>query len=114
MIYSDRDQAEHVFSELKYFCRLAARYYKLADCFLAMVKLVSMRLWLPTYQIRPSRVRRTSSLNRGANLPHCRVKGHENSRLFKREGRLSKLKSISETNVIVSATNAHRGSSWVF
>ncbi|MGK0491358.1 MAG: transposase, partial [Sphingomonas echinoides] len=37
-------------SKLKHFRRIATRYDKLADNFLAMVKLASMRLWLRAYE----------------------------------------------------------------
>ncbi len=38
------------FSKLKHFRRIATRYEKLADNFLAMVQLASMRLWLRAYE----------------------------------------------------------------
>lgn len=38
------------FSKLKHFRRVSTRYDKLADNFLAMVQLASMRLWLRAYE----------------------------------------------------------------
>ncbi len=49
-LYRERNQVEHFFSKLKHFRRIATRYDKLADNFLAMVKLASMRLWLRAYE----------------------------------------------------------------
>jgi transposase len=37
------------FSKLKHYRRIATRYDKLAENFLAMVKLASLRLWLRAY-----------------------------------------------------------------
>lgn len=48
-LYRERNQVECFFSKLKHFRRIATRYDKLADNFLAMVKLASMRLWLRAY-----------------------------------------------------------------
>lgn len=45
-LYRERNQVERFFSKLKHFRRIATRYEKLADNFLAMVQLASMRLWL--------------------------------------------------------------------
>jgi transposase len=45
-LYRERNQVERFFSKLKHFRRIATRYDKLAENFLAMVKLASMRLWL--------------------------------------------------------------------
>lgn len=50
MLYRERNQVERFFSKLKHFRRIATRYDKLADNFLAMVKLASMRLWLRAYE----------------------------------------------------------------
>jgi len=41
---------ERFFSNLKHFRRVATRYDKLAENFLAMVQLDSMRLWLRVYE----------------------------------------------------------------
>jgi transposase len=41
---------ERFFSKLKHFRRVATRYDKLAENFLAMVQLASMRLWLRVYE----------------------------------------------------------------
>ena len=48
-LYRERNQVER-FSKLKHFRRIAIRYEKLADNFLAMVQLASMRLWLRAYE----------------------------------------------------------------
>jgi transposase len=45
-LYRERNQVERFFSKLKHFRRVATRYDKLAENFLAMVRLASMRLWL--------------------------------------------------------------------
>ncbi len=45
-LYRERNQVEYFFSKLKHFRRVATRYDKLAENFLAMVKLASSRLWL--------------------------------------------------------------------
>lgn len=49
-LYRERNQVERFFSKLKHFRRIATRYDKLADNFLALVKLASMRLWLRAYE----------------------------------------------------------------
>jgi transposase len=49
-LYRERNLIERFFSKLKHFRRIATRYDKLADNFLAMVKLASMRLWLRAYE----------------------------------------------------------------
>jgi transposase len=49
-IYRERNQVERFFSKLKHLRRVATRYDKLADNFLAMVKLASMRLWPRAYE----------------------------------------------------------------
>lgn len=49
-LYRERNQVERFFSKLKHFRRIATRYDKLADNFLAMVQLASMRLWLRAYE----------------------------------------------------------------
>jgi transposase len=48
-LYRQRNQVERFFRRLKDFQRIAARCDKLADNFLAMVKLASMRVWLRAY-----------------------------------------------------------------
>ena len=45
-LYRERNLVERFFSKLKFFRRIAIPYDKLAENFLAMVKLASMRLWL--------------------------------------------------------------------
>ncbi len=49
-LYRERNLIERFFSKLKHFRRVATRYDKLADNFLAMVQLASMRLWLRAYE----------------------------------------------------------------
>lgn len=49
-LYRERNQIERFFSKLKHFRRIATRYDKLADNFLAMVKLASCRIWLRAYE----------------------------------------------------------------
>ena len=48
--YHDRNLIERAFCRLKDWRRIATRYDKLAENFLAMVKLASIRLWLRTYE----------------------------------------------------------------
>lgn len=49
-LYKQRNLIERFFSKLKHFRRVATRYDKLADNFLAFVKLASIRLWLRAYE----------------------------------------------------------------
>lgn len=49
-LYKLRAKVEQLINRLKQFRRIATRYEKLADNFLAMVKLASVRLWLRTYE----------------------------------------------------------------
>lgn len=49
-LYRERNLIERFFSKLKHFRRVATRYDKLADNFLAMVQLASIRLWLRVYE----------------------------------------------------------------
>ncbi len=49
-LYCERNLIERFFSKLKHFRRVATRYDKLAENFLAMVQLASMRLWLRVYE----------------------------------------------------------------
>ena len=49
-LYRERNLVERFFSKLKHFRRVATRYDKLAENFLAMVKLASIRLWLSAYE----------------------------------------------------------------
>lgn len=49
-LYRERNLIERFFSKLKHFRRIATRYEKLAENFLAMVQLASMRLWLRVYE----------------------------------------------------------------
>ena len=48
--WSERNLIERIISKLKHFRRVATRYDKLAENFLAMVQLASMRLWLRVYE----------------------------------------------------------------
>ncbi|WP_288990228.1 IS5 family transposase [uncultured Sphingopyxis sp.] len=49
-LYRERNLIERFFSKLKHFRRVATRYDKLAENFLAMIQLASMRLWLRVYE----------------------------------------------------------------
>lgn len=53
-LYRERNQVERFFSKLRHFRRIATRYDELAENFLAMVKLASLRLWLRAYNSRAS------------------------------------------------------------
>ncbi len=50
VLYKDRNLVERFFNKIKYFRRIATRYDKLADTFMAMVKLASIRIWLRFYE----------------------------------------------------------------
>ncbi len=50
VLYQERNLVERFFSKLKHFRRVATRYDKLAEHFLAMVQLASIRLWLRAYE----------------------------------------------------------------
>ena len=45
-LYKHRNLVELFFNKIKYFKRLTTRYDKLGSCFLAMLKLAAIRLWL--------------------------------------------------------------------
>lgn len=49
-LYKGRNAVEPMFCRLKDYRRIATRYDKLAENFLATVKLASMRLWLRAYE----------------------------------------------------------------
>lgn len=49
-LYRERNLIERFFSKLKHFRMVVTRYDKLAENFLAMVQLASMRLWLRVYE----------------------------------------------------------------
>lgn len=49
-LYRERNLIERFFSKLKHFRPVATWYDKLAENFLAMVQLDSMRLWLRAYK----------------------------------------------------------------
>jgi transposase len=50
LLYRKRDLIERFFSKLKHFRRIATRHDKLAENFLAVVQLASVRLWLRVYE----------------------------------------------------------------
>jgi transposase len=50
ILYKERNLVERFFSKLKHFRRIATRYDKRAEKFLAMAKLASIRLWLCAYE----------------------------------------------------------------
>lgn len=45
-LYKERNRVERFFNKIKQFRRVATRYEKLGDNFLAMVKLAAIRIWL--------------------------------------------------------------------
>lgn len=49
-LYRERNLIGRFFSKLKHFRGATRRYEKLAENFLAMVQLASMRLWLRVYE----------------------------------------------------------------
>jgi len=49
-LYKERNLVERFFSKIKHFCRVATRYDKRPENFIAMVKLASIRLWLRAYE----------------------------------------------------------------
>ncbi len=49
-LYKQRNLIERFFSKIKHFRRIATRYDKLGDTFLAALKLVAIRLWLRHYE----------------------------------------------------------------
>lgn len=50
VLYKQRNLIERFFSKIKHFRRIATRYDKLGDTFLAALKLVAVRLWLRHYE----------------------------------------------------------------
>jgi transposase len=66
-LYRERNQVERFFSKLKHFRRVATRYDKLADNFLAMVKLASMRGGCALMSLRPSNARARTFVRAGVN-----------------------------------------------
>ena len=75
-LYRERNLIERFFSKLKHFRRVATRYDKLAENFLAMVQLASMRLWLRAYE---------SSCNCGC-FPRTLVEAHTSGCRILKEG----------------------------
>jgi transposase len=51
-LYRQRNLIERFFNRIKHFRRIATRYDKLADTFLAALKLVAVRIWLRHYESR--------------------------------------------------------------
>lgn len=49
-LYRQRNHVERFFNRIKHFRRIATRYEKRADNFLAFVKLAAIRLWLRVYE----------------------------------------------------------------
>jgi transposase len=49
-LYRQRNLIERFFNKIKHFRRIATRYDKLGDSFLAALKLVAVRLWLRHYE----------------------------------------------------------------
>jgi len=45
-LYRDRNLVERFFNKIKHYRRIATRYDKLAENFLAALKLVAVRIWL--------------------------------------------------------------------
>jgi transposase len=52
-LYRLRNLVERFFNKIKQFRRIATRYDKLAENFLAAIKLVSIRIWLRDYESTP-------------------------------------------------------------
>lgn len=49
-LYKARNQIKRFFNKLKYYRRIATRYYKLGSSFLAMIKLAAIRIRLQFYK----------------------------------------------------------------
>ena len=49
-VYRKRNLIERFFNKIKQFRRIATRYDRLAETYLAMIKLASTRLWLRAYE----------------------------------------------------------------
>lgn len=49
-LYKQRNLVERFFNKIKFFRRVATRYEKLGSCYLAMVKLAAIRVWLRFYE----------------------------------------------------------------
>ncbi len=52
-LYRDRNHVERFFNRIKQCRRIATRYEKLAENFLAFIKLAAIRLWLGVYESTP-------------------------------------------------------------
>ena len=53
-LYKERNRVERFFNKIKHFRRIATRYEKLGENFLAMVKLAAIRIWLHTVGFLPN------------------------------------------------------------
>ncbi len=49
-LYKARNLVERFFNKIKHFRRIATRYDKLAENYLAVLKLVAVRMWLRVYE----------------------------------------------------------------
>ena len=49
-LYKARNLVERFFNKIKHFRRIATRYDKLAENFMAMIKLASIRIWMRFYE----------------------------------------------------------------
>ena len=49
-LYRERNRVERFFNKIKHFRRIATRYDKLAENFLAAIKLAAVRIWLRSYE----------------------------------------------------------------
>ena len=49
LLYRERNRVERFFNKIEHFRRIATRYDKLAENFLAAVKLAAARIWLSGY-----------------------------------------------------------------
>jgi len=52
-LYRNRNQVERFFNRIKQCRRIATRYDKLAETFLAFIKLASIRIWIGVYESTP-------------------------------------------------------------
>ena len=46
LLYRERNRVERFFNRIKHYRRVATRYEKIADNYLAMIKLAAIRVWL--------------------------------------------------------------------
>ena len=52
-LYRNRNEVERFFNRIKQYRRIATRYKRLAENFLAFIKLAAIRLWLGAYESTP-------------------------------------------------------------